>query len=282
MQRAEYRCLTIVGFIKKWKGIETVFQKTVIQYVSCKQLLLQRKPSERRRKAKKTSSSGTGSNRLPLSGWQFWWCRNPTGVRMSSAVYGDLLIYLFLFCSLKGVNCTLSLLTVGPTSLNKPRQILMPLQPKQTINRTCKCKFFSSFLIQILIPSLKKCDCWEVSAMLVFSFQVRQKKYSNLLADRHCQPLTDLSAVAYPLHGKTKPPSETGLLKDHVWERGRGRLWTDKCLFLSRDLCAALIKTNCVEKAAFFAPQEVWSLLAAAPHEQHHHHRTAGSTAGCV
>lgn len=105
---------------------------------------------------------------------------------MSSVIYGDLLIYLFLFCSLKGVNCTLSLLTAGPTFLNKPRQILMPLQPKQTINRTCMCKFFSSFFIQILIPSLKKCDCWEVSTVLVFSFQVRQKKYSNLMADRHC------------------------------------------------------------------------------------------------
>lgn len=135
---------------------------------------------------KKTISSGTGSNRLPLSSWQFWWSRNPSGVRMSSVICGDLLIYLFLFCSLKWVNCTLSLLTVGLTFLNKPRQILVPLQPKQTINRTCMCKFFSSFLIQILIHSLKKCDCWEVSTTLVFSFQVRQKKYSNLLADRHC------------------------------------------------------------------------------------------------
>ena len=35
MQRIAREFLTVVSFIKKWKGIETVFQKTVIQYVLC-------------------------------------------------------------------------------------------------------------------------------------------------------------------------------------------------------------------------------------------------------
>lgn len=167
-------------------------------------LLFQRKPSEGGGEAKQTSSSGTGSTRLPLSGWQFWWSRNPTGVRMSSAIYGDLLIYLFLLCSLKGVNSTLSLLTVGPTFLNKPRQILMPPQPKQTINRMRMCKFFSSFLIQILIPSLEKCSCWEVSTMLVFFFPGKTKEIFRPSGWWHCLAPHWPLCCGIPAAGKNK------------------------------------------------------------------------------